>query len=94
MQSQANFSITTTSNEISDVSFLLGSFSPLYQLYATNIFSIIASEKGPNDGRSLLVGLALKSNNKDSKEDTYDDSSFDKELFEQVESMVKECKVW
>ncbi|RHZ88083.1 hypothetical protein Glove_26g167 [Diversispora epigaea] len=96
MQSQTMTTSDTLSSSSNNVNFLLGSHSPLYQLYATNFSTIISSEN-PNEGRSLLIGLALKvnkKNNNNNNDNIDDEFEFDKELFEQVELMVKECKVW
>ncbi|CAG8459758.1 25937_t:CDS:2 [Gigaspora rosea] len=48
-----------STNVTTDVNFLLGGFSSLYQFYALHIATIIANEN-PNDRRSLVIGLALK----------------------------------
>ncbi|CAG8730542.1 4950_t:CDS:2 [Racocetra persica] len=77
----SSFSTSTTTN----VNFLLGGFSSLYQLYALHIATIIANEN-PNDRRSVVIGLALKN--------AVDGKDVDKELIDCIELMVKECKIW
>ncbi|CAG8491711.1 5891_t:CDS:2 [Cetraspora pellucida] len=79
-KSLSSFSTSTTTN----INFLLGGFSSLYQLYALHIATIIANEN-PNDRRSVVIGLALKN--------AVDDKDVDnKELIDCIELMVRECK--
>ncbi|CAG8731578.1 16143_t:CDS:2, partial [Acaulospora morrowiae] len=84
-------SLSTTSQTltpVTNVNFILGSPSSLYQIYASHIASIIKKES-PSEGRSVVVGLALKKN-----VGTEEEEIIDKELFDQIEIMVKECRVW
>ncbi|RIA96319.1 hypothetical protein C1645_815485 [Glomus cerebriforme] len=84
--------LSVTSSTTTDVKFLLGSASPLYQLYASHIATVIATENS-GDGRAVVVGLALMKNKDNNSTDDQDEIG-DKELFEEIESMVKECRVW
>ncbi|KAF0475976.1 putative Proteasome assembly chaperone 3 [Gigaspora margarita] len=75
-----------STNVTTDVNFLLGGFSSLYQFYALHIATIIANEN-PNDRRSVVIGLALK--------DAVNGEDVDnKEIINCIELMVRECKVW
>ncbi|CAG8440063.1 350_t:CDS:2 [Funneliformis caledonium] len=80
---------STTTN----VKFLFGSMTSLYQLYASHLATMIAADN-PSDGRSVVVGLALKKNGENNDTVDQDEQVGDKELFEEVVSMVKECRVW
>ncbi|CAG8535522.1 17550_t:CDS:2 [Cetraspora pellucida] len=74
-KSLSSFSTSATTN----INFLLGGFSSLYQLYALHIATIIANEN-PNDRRSVVIGLALKN--------AVDDKDVDnKELIDCIELM-------
>ncbi len=86
-------SLSITSSTTTNVKFLLGSITPLYQLYASHIATVIAAEN-PGDGRAVVVGLALMKNGENNGAGDQDEQIEDKELFEEVESMVKECRVW
>jgi len=84
--------LSVTSSTSTNVKFLLGSITPLYQLYASHIATVIATENS-SDGRAVVVGLALMKNN-DNDTGDQDEEIGDKELFNEIESMVKECRVW
>ena len=70
----------------------------MYQIYASQVANIIAQEN-PNDGRSIIVGIALmkqntKSKNEQEAEGSQEEMIGEKYLLDQVESMVRECRVW
>nr|CAG8604174.1 1889_t:CDS:2 [Entrophospora candida] len=81
---------TIPTNEI----FLLGSYSSLYQIYASQIANTIVQEN-PNEGRSIIVGIALmKKGTESMNEQEGEEIIGGKYLLEQVELMVRECRVW
>nr|CAG8600898.1 3196_t:CDS:2 [Entrophospora candida] len=80
---------TIPTNEI----FLLGSYSSLYQIYASQIANTIVQEN-PNEGRSIIVGIALMKKGTESMNEQEEEIIGGKYLLEQVELMVRECRVW
>ncbi|CAJ0632832.1 2173_t:CDS:2 [Entrophospora sp. SA101] len=77
---------TISTNEI----FLLGSYSSLYQIYASQIANTIVQEN-PNEGRSIIVGIALmKKGTESMNEQEGEEIIGGKYLLEQVELMVRE----
>ncbi|CAI2173867.1 20358_t:CDS:2 [Funneliformis geosporum] len=78
--------LSVTPSTTTNIKFLFGSMTLLYQLYASHLATVIAADN-PMDGRSVVVGLALKKSGDD-------DEVGNKEVFEEVVSMVKECRVW
>lgn len=91
VDSQLPSPLSVTTSTSTNVKFLLGSITPLYQLYASHIATVIATENS-GDGRAVVVGLALMKNSDDNGDQ--DEEIGDKELFNEIESMVKECRVW
>ncbi|GES93692.1 proteasome assembly chaperone 3 [Rhizophagus clarus] len=93
VDSQLPTPLSVTTSTSTNVKFLLGPITPLYQLYASHIATVIATENS-SDGRAVVVGLALTKNNDNNDNGDQDVEIGDKELFNEIESMVKECRVW
>ncbi|SPO24868.1 uncharacterized protein UTRI_01373_B [Ustilago trichophora] len=80
----------------------------LYQLYVAQIASIVKHSQNGQDGRPLIVSLALKSSAKEGEkqamafgeDDDEDDESFlmtspeERERFMAIMKAVQECRVW
>ncbi|KAG9288680.1 hypothetical protein G9A89_004299 [Geosiphon pyriformis] len=78
---------------------LLGAYSTLYHLYASLISEMISREN-PVDSRDVVVGLALwmgkeGEDEKNSKRalDLHNEL-FDREFFDEIQDMIRECRVW
>jgi hypothetical protein len=93
VDSQLPTPLSVTTSTSTNVKFLLGFITPLYQLYASHIATVIATENS-GDGRAVVVGLALMKNSGNDDNGNQDEEMGDKELFNEIESMVKECRVW
>uniref|UniRef100_U9U1K1 Proteasome assembly chaperone 3 n=1 Tax=Rhizophagus irregularis (strain DAOM 181602 / DAOM 197198 / MUCL 43194) TaxID=747089 RepID=U9U1K1_RHIID len=90
--SQLPSPLSVTTSTSTNVKFLLGSITPLYQLCASHIATVITTENS-GDGRAVVVRLALMKNS-DNNDGDQDEEIGDKELFNEIESMVKESIVW
>ncbi|CAB4445438.1 unnamed protein product [Rhizophagus irregularis] len=88
----AHSCLLITTSTSTNVKFLLGSITPLYQLCASHIATVITTENS-GDGRAVVVRLALMKNS-DNNDGDQDEEIGDEELFNEIESMVKECIVW
>lgn len=60
-----------------------GDKGAFYTMCASTVTSMIAKDTGGADVRPVLLGIAMKN-----------EADFDKNTFEELMDMVKECRVW